>query len=305
MDYWPQFRYADWAPTKRTLHLVSQMFGKVRLALAPPQPNFIFTALYITPSGFTTTAIPLGMRLIELRLDVFAGRIDVLSSDGRRSHVAFAGLPSIAAVYRTLLEALKELEVDVTLSPIPQELADLTPLDRDERPLEWNADDARAWLTVMSSVQGVFDRWRADFFGRSGVQLWWGAFDLALLLFNGKHVPPPLDRGYLIKYDLDAEMMNAGLYPGDDANEPFFYGYIYPQPAECSTIPIRAEGARWSDAFGEWVLPYEVVRCAPQPEKLLSTLLSSIYDVCGQAARWNRAEFTYVPPPLRHARISR
>jgi hypothetical protein len=301
---WPEFEYARWAPTKRTLHLVVQMLGKVRLALAPHQPNFLFTALYMTPSGVTTSPIPVNQRLVELQLDVFKPQIILIASDGGRREVTFTELPTVAATYGALLDALRALDVDVALSPIPQEIADQTPLDRDETQPVWVPDDARAWLTVMCSTQAVFDRWRAHFFGRTGLQLWWGALDLALLLFSGKHVPEPLDRGYLFQYDLDAEMMNAGFYPGDDVNEPFYYGYIYPEPAACSQIVIAADGTQWSERFREWILPYSIVRAAPSPEDLLRSFLDGVYDTCGRAAHWNRAKYTYKPPPLRHGRLS-
>jgi hypothetical protein len=303
MEPWPPLEYARWAPTKRTLHLIAQMLGKLRLALAPHQPNFLFTALYMTPRGFTTSPVPVGLRLLEVRLDVFDARISVLTSDGRRIDVAFAELSSIAATYEALLAALNALDVEVSLSPIPQEIPDSTPLDHDARPVAWVPEDAQALLTVMSSTQSVFDRWRAHFFGRTGLQLWWGAFDLALLLFSGKHVAPPLDRGYLARYDLDAEMMNAGFYAGDEANEAFYYAYIYPEPAGCAELAVGADGARWSEQFGEWILTYDFVRRAPEPEELLRAFLSGIYDACGRAAHWARSEHLYVPPPLRHARL--
>lgn len=298
---WPALEHARWAPTKQTLHLIAQMLGKVRLALAPHQPNFVFAALYMTPRGFTTSPIPVGLRLIELQLDVLDARIVVLSSDGRRRDISFAEPASIAATYQALLAALKALDVDVVVSPIPQEIRDHTPLDRDDRPLIWVPHDARTWLTVMSASQGVFDRWRSHFFGRTGVQLWWGALDLSLLLFSGKHVEPPTNRGYLFKYDLDAEMMSAGLYPGDDSTEAFFYGYIYPEPAGCDNLAI-AGGVRWSEQFREWILPYDVMRRAARPDEILRALLDGVYNVCGAAAHWDRAEHTYVAPPLRHAR---
>lgn len=298
---WPPLDFAAWAPTKRTLHLIAQMFGKVRLALAPYQPNFIFTALYMTPRGFTTSPIPVGLRLLELRLDIDERRIEVCTSDGRRRDVPFADLPSIAGVYAAVLEALHALDVELELGPIPQEVPDTTPLDRDARLPAFVADDARRWLTVMSGTQAVFDRWREHFFGRTGIQLWWGAFDLALLLFTGKHVPAPLDRGYLIKYDLDAEMMNAGFYPGDDANAPFYYGYIYPEPPQCGQRRV-ADGVIWSESFREWIIPYDVVRNAAQPEQLLRAFLDGVYNICGDAAHWDRTAYTYAPPPLRHAR---
>jgi len=298
---WPALSVADWAPTKRTLHLTAQMLGKVRLALAPHQPNFIFTALYMTPNGFTTTPMPAGLRLVELRLEISERRIEVRASDGRRQDVPFADLPSIAAVYAALLEALRAIGVEVELSPIPQEIADTTPLDRDERAPGFDVEHAGRWLSLMSATQAVFDRWRAHFFGRTGIQLWWGAFDLSLMLFTGKHVPAPNDRGYLIKYDLDAEMMNAGFYPGDDANAPFFYGYIYPQPDRCAEMRV-AEGAVWSDQLREWILPYDAMRTAAQPDELLARFLDGIYNVCSSAAQWDRSQHTYVPPPLRHGR---
>lgn len=298
---WPSLDFAQWAPTKRTLHLLAQMLGKVRLALAPYQPNFVFTALYITPTGFTTSPIPVGLRLIEVSVELFEPSIVVRSNDGRRRDVAFTTFPSIATVYAALIEALRALDVEVTLSPIPQEVPDTTPLDRDERAPAFVPEDARRWLTIVCATQAVFEDWRAHFFGRTAVQLWWGAFDLSLLLFSGKQVPAPSDRGYLIRYDLDAEMMNAGFYPGDAANEAFFYGYIYPEPDACSKIAV-GDGARWSEQFREWILPYSVMRAADRPEELLRSLLDGVYNACGSAAGWDRSRYTYVPPPLRHAR---
>ncbi|MBV9439568.1 MAG: hypothetical protein JOZ24_06225, partial [Candidatus Eremiobacteraeota bacterium] len=206
---WPPLAFARWAPTKRTIHLIAQMLGKLRLALAPLQSNFLFTALFLTPSGFTTGPIPVGARLIEAEVDLLEARITVRSSDGRRSDVAFTDLPSIAGTYEAFLRAVAALDVEVTLSPIPQEIPDQTPLDRDGRPPAYVAADARSWLTVACATHGAFDRWRAHFHGRTGLQLWWGAFDVSLLLFSGRRVAPPADRGYLFKYDLDAEMMSA------------------------------------------------------------------------------------------------
>lgn len=299
---WPAWAYAQWAPTKRSLHLIAQMLGKIRLALAPPQPNFLFTALYLTPRGFTTGPIPVGLRILEVQLDLFDPSIILTSNDGARRALAITQLPTIAALYRAVLAELASLNIDVTLSPVPQEVPDQTPLDRDERPLSWVAGDARQWLQIMSASQAVFDRWRAHFFGRTAIALWWGAFDLALLLFSGKHVDPPTNRGYLFKYDLDAEMMNAGLYPGDDSTEAFYYGYIYPEPAGCPQIDLGAPGATWSDRLHEWILPYETVRRAPQPEQLLRAFLDGIYNACCQEGAWDRALYRYAPPPLRHGK---
>lgn len=301
MNDWPPLDPSRWASTKRTLHSIAQMLGKVRLALAPSQPNFLFTALYLTPRGFTTGPIPVDLRLIELRVDVLQPCVSVASSDGRQSEIPFAQLPDVAAIYAALLRTLAELDVNVTLSPIPQEVPDTTPFDRDDRAPAYRAGDARAWLTLLSSTQSVFERWRAPFFGRSSIVLWWGAFDFAATLFSGKHAPPPTNRGYLFKYDLDAELLSAGFYPGDEANPPFYYGYVYPEPAGCSAIDVGG-GASWSEHFKEWILPYDTVRAAASPQALLLSFLNGLYDAACDAAGWSRDANAYVPPPLRSGR---
>jgi hypothetical protein len=204
-------------------------------------------------------------------------------------------------VFAALHAALARLGVDVTLSPVPQEVPDRTPMDTDERPAAFVAGDAQRWLAAMVAIGNVFDRWRAHFFGRSGIQLWWGAFDFALVLFNGNKVAAPTDRGYLIKYDLDAEMMNVGFYPGDAANAPTFYGYIYPQPPQCHTLPVAPAGASWSDAAGEWLLPYDTVRASADPAATLTAFLDTIYGLCGSASGWDHERLRYVAPPLRRA----
>ncbi len=299
---WPLLEPGTWAETRRSLHRYAQMLGKLRLALAPFQPNFVFTALALTPRGITTGAIPFGVRSLAASLDVFAAEIVLETSDGRERRIALAAPRTVAHVFAEFRAALAELDIDVALSPVPQEMPDATPLDSDERPAVFEPHDAQRWLAVVTATSAVFDRWRAHFFGRASIQLWWGAFDFALLLFNGKHVEAPADRGYLLKYDMDAEMMNVGFYPGDDASAAYFFGYIYPQPAACRALSIAPPEATWSAKLGEWILPYEAVRASPDPEGAVVAFLDAIYGLCGTAAGWDRAQLRYVPPPLRHAR---
>lgn len=293
---WPALDVESWAPTKKSLHLYAQMLGKLRVALSPAQPNWMFTALLLTARGATTGPMPWRERSVQASLDVFASELTVESSDGRARRVALVPARPVAEIYADLLSALKALDVDVALSPIPQEIADVTPLDIDRRPAAYDPAAVERWFRVVTATAGIFDAWRAHFFGRSGIQLWWGALDVALLLFNGKHVAPPADRGYLMRYDLDAEMMNAGFYPGDEAAPPFFYGYIYPQPDACETLSVAPDDASWSGQIKEWVLPYERVRTAADPAAMLRAFLDSIYNVCGTAAGWDRAALSYAAP---------
>ena len=293
---WPAVDVAAWAPTKKSLHLYLQMLGKLRVALSPTQPNWMFTALLLSARGVTTGPMPWHGTSVEASLDVFASELIVERSNGESRRIALVPVRTVAEIFAELQTALAALGVACTISPIPQELPDTTPLHEDRRPAAYEPDAVRRWFRAATATASVFDEWRAHFFGRTGIQVWWGALDVALLLFNGKHAAPPTDRGYLMQYDLDAEMMNAGLYYGDEQTAPFFYGYIFPQPPGAETLPIAPAGAAWSDALKEWVLPYEAVRGAADPAAELRAFLDAIYAQCTAAAGWDRDALSYAAP---------
>jgi Family of unknown function (DUF5996) len=295
---WPAVDVAAWAPTKKSFHLYVQMLGKLRLALSPAQPNWMFTALLLTARGLTTGPLPWRGTSVEASLDVFSSELIVERSNGEARRIALVPARTVAEVYAELQAALAALDVECTISPIPQEVADTTPLHEDHRPAEYQADAVRRWFGAATATAGVFDEWRAHFFGRTGIAVWWGALDVSLLLFSGKHVAPPTDRGYIMKYDLDAELMNVGLYYGDEKTAPFFYGYIFPQPPGAETLPIAPAGASWSDAIKEWVLPYDAVRNAADPAAELRAFLDAIYAQCVSAAGWDREALSYAAPKL-------
>jgi len=296
------FGVPTWTGTKRSLHLYAQMLGKVRVALSPPQPNWMFTALYLTARGLSTGAIPIGEHSCEVRLDVFDSKIDVLHSNGSSKTLGLVPVRTVAEVYADLTGALDALQIPCTISTIPQEVPDVTPLDSDRRPSEYDPAAAQLWFATATAVAGIFERWRSRFFGRSGIQLWWGAFDISLMLFSGKHVKPPADRGYLLKYDLDAELVNIGLYFGDEKTAPFFYGYIFPEPKDAATCVLGPRDASWSTQLREWVLPYEAVRASSDPEATLCAFIDAIYEQCFLSAGWDRAAFSYDAPKRRLGR---
>jgi hypothetical protein len=197
-----------------------------------------------------------------------------------------------------LKAALESVGVDCVITTIPQEVPDTTPLDKDRRPSEYDPAAVRRWFDATTAVSGVLDAWRQQFFGRASLQFWWGAFDVALLLFSGRRVTAPTDRGYLMKYDLDAELMNVGLYYGDAQTAPFFYGYIYPEPKGAESLPMAPAQALWSSALHEWVLPYQAVRESPDPAALLVSFIDALYELCFSAAGWQRDAFRYDRPPI-------
>ena len=293
---WPQVDVAAWGVTKKSFHRYLQMLGKLRVALSPAQPNWMFTALLLSARGLTTGPMPWHGTAVQASIDVFSSELLVERSTGERRSIALVPVRTVAEIYAELQTALTMLGVDCVISTTPQEIPDTTPLHEDHRPVAYDPDAVRRWFRVATATASVFDEWRAHFFGRTGIQVWWGALDVALVLFNGKHVAPPTDRGYIMKYDLDAELMNVGLFFGDEHTAPFFYGYIFPQPPNSETLPIAPLAASWSGAIGEWVLPYEAVRNAPDPAMQVRAFLDAIYAHCTDAAGWDRDALSYQPP---------
>ena len=293
---WPDVHVAGWALTKKSLHLYLQMLGKLRVARSPAQPNWMYTALMLTARGVTTGPIPWRGTSFQASLDVFSSEIFVERSNGERRSVALLPVRTVAEIYADLQSALEALEVECAISPTPQEIADVVPLSEDRRPAVYEPAAVQRWFAATTATASLFDAWRAHFFGRSGIQVWWGALDVALLLFNGKHAVAPTDRGYIMKYDLDAEMLNAGLYFGDEQTAPFFYGYIFPQPHDAASLSIAPAGASWSETLKEWILPYDAVRHAADPAAQLWSFLDALYEGCIAAARWNRDALSYRAP---------
>ena len=295
MQSWPDLHVAGWAGTKRSLHLYSQMLGKMRVALSPTQPNWMHTALYLNARGITTGFIPHEHASFEAVLDVFDSTITISHSNGDERTIHLVPVQTVAEIYGRLTYALEELSSGCQISPTPQELPDTTPFNEDQRLSEYDPAAVQRWFRVMTDVATIFEGWRSQFFGRTGIQLWWGAFDLAVMLFSGRKVAAPTDRGYLMKYDLDAELMNVGIYLGDATVAPFFYGYIYPEPPNAPSLPMAAP-ASWSTDLHEWVLPYEAVRSQQDPGKAICAFIDSIYNQCFAACGWTRDNHVYDAP---------
>ncbi len=295
---WPALPYEKWAPTKKTLQMCAQMIGKARLGLSPPQPEWLHACLYLDARGLATGAMPYGERVITMGVDVYEGSLWVEASDGRRVTVPVAPGRSVAEIWADLGARLADLGIDVHLNDLPQEMADATPFRENRHDHTLVLADAQRFLQVMAAVDGVFEEFRSTFFGRSGVQFWWGACDFTVLLFSGRHETAPVDRGYIMRYDLDAEHMNAGFWPGDEnAPDPVFYAYIHPRPDGCETAPVRPEHAGWVETLGQWVLPYEAVRTCDDPRQAILDFLRSVYSVAVTRGGWDLAAHEYVRPP--------
>ena len=294
---WPGLAYPDWAATKKTLQLYTQLAGKIRLALQPPRPEWLGACLYPTTRGLSTGPMPSRFAAVEIAFDFFDHVIDIEQSDGRKRTISLSPGRCVADVFAEVTEGLASLGLEINIWTKPQEVPDLTPLDENVHDCTYEAEQVQKWHRIITTVSNVFQEWRSGFFGRTGVQFWWGSFDLSLLLFNGRHAQPPEDRGYIMRYDLDAEFLTAGFWPGDDDNpDPIFFAYIHPQPPGCSIAPVSPDSALWVEQMREWVLPYDDVRQSKDPRRALTDFLDCIYGIAGAQGGWDLDAFKYEQP---------
>lgn len=154
-----------------------------------------------------------------------------------------------------------------------------------------------AWFAGLTAIHNVFDGWRSPFFGRTGIGFWWGSFDMTLMVFSGRHATPRAGADFIMRYDLDAESVVVGFWPGDARHEAMFYAYIVPEPPGCSVLPLQPPAAGWVAEMSEWVLPFEAVRTAPDPRSALLAFMDTVYAAAGSLAGWDLAALRYERPP--------
>jgi hypothetical protein len=295
----PALPYEEWAPTKKTLQMCAQMMGKARIALSPTQPEWLHTALHLDARGLTTGLMPHDADQVSMGIDVYDSTMWVRVSDGRSAAVGIGGGRCVAEIWNDVCVALSGLGIPLDVWEKPQEIADVTLFSQNTHDCTLDPAHAQRFYRVLAALGGVFDEFRSTFFGRTGVQFWWGAFDLAVLLFNGKKAVAPDDLGYIMRYDLDAEHMNAGFWPGDDnAPHPGFYAYLVPRPDGCEVAPIEPAHAGWVESMGEWMMPYDKVRETDDPRKAILDFLRSVYQVAITNGGWDAEEFRYTRPPV-------
>jgi hypothetical protein len=297
-DAWPALPYEEWAPTLKTLQMVTQMIGKVRMGLAPPQPEWLNACLYLDGRGFTTNPIPYETDVVSIGIDVYDSAIWIRVSDGRGATVPLGTNRSVADIWTDLRAALARLGVNVDIWEKPQETADTTPFSENTHDRTIEPKHAQRFYRVLCAVDGVFEEFRSSFFGRSGIQFWWGAFDFCVLLFSGRRAAVPEDAGYIMRYDLDAEQLNAGFWAGDEKSpQASFYAYVVPKPPGCEAAPIQPAPAVWEEAMGEWRIPYEQVRTSDDPRAAVLAFLKSVYGVAVTNGGWDAEAQRYVAPP--------
>jgi hypothetical protein len=278
---WPALPYAAWESTRNTLHMYSQVIGKLRLVMSPFEPEWGNVALYLTARGLTTSPIPYAHGTFEVLLDLVGHEVVIDTSDGRVRAFPLRRR-TVAEFYAETMHSLADLGIDVEITTRPSEVSHPIPFDTDQVHREYDPEYANRFFRVLSIVDAVMKEHRAQYFGRTTpVHFFWGTFDLALSRFTGRRVEPPRDKGIIFEKGGDAEQICAGFWPGDERfRDPAFFAYAYPKPEGIESAVVDPVGAGWEPALGEFLLPYEDARAATSPREAVLRFLASTYDAC-------------------------
>jgi len=298
---WPELPTASWRDTYATLHLWTQIVGKVRLAKSPWLNHSWQVTLYVTPRGLTTSTVPDGTRTFQIDFDFFDHRLRISTSDGAQRHFALAG-QSVASFHAATMAALAELGIIVVIDEMPNELPDPVRFSEDSAHASYDPDAVERFLQILVNCDRVFKQFRTGFLGKaSPVHFFWGSFDLAVTRFSGRRAPrhpggvPHLSDAVACEA-YSHEVSSAGFWPGGGVIDyPAFYSYAYPEPPGFRTVKARPDAAFFSEALGEFVLPYDAVRTAHNPDAALLEFLQSTYEAAAISAKWDRDALECVP----------
>jgi hypothetical protein len=291
---WPELPYDAWRETCATVHMWSQVVGKVRLVRTPWTNHSWHVPLYVTARGLTTSPIPHGPRVFEIDFDFLAHELVVQRADGPKRTVTLEARP-VAEFYQAVMEALRALDLAISIHTTPSEVADGIPFERDTTHHHYDADAVVRFWRALVQVDRVFKEFRARFIGKcSPVHFFWGSFDLAVTRFSGREAPPhpggvPNFPDWVAREAYSHEVSSAGFWPGGGGiDHACFYSYAYPAPAGFAHAAVRPATAAYSETLGEFVLPYDDVRRAESPDEVLLEFLQSTYAAAADLAQWNR-----------------
>jgi hypothetical protein len=295
-DVWPALPLEAWSDTCATLHLWTQIVGKIRLTLSPWINHSWHVTLYVTARGLTTSPIPHGTRTFEIELDFIGHALTIRASDGSAGGFPLAP-QTVASFYRRLMAELHRLDLGVEIHARANEVPDPVRFDRDETHSAYDAEYANRFWRVLVQADRVFKRFRARFIGKcSPVHYFWGAPDLAVTRFSGRRAPEhpggvPNLPDWITREAYSHEVSSCGFWPGGGPiAHPAFYTYAYPEPEGFPKASVRPAAAFYSPDLREFILPYDTVRDAPSPDDTLLDFLQSTYEAAANLARWNRAE---------------
>ncbi len=290
----PPLPYKEWQQTYKHLHLLTQIAGKVRLALTPWVNHSWHVTFYVSPRGLTTGAIPYGAQCFELTFDFLRHRLLIHASGGTEKALPL-GPGSVAGFHEAFFEALRDLGVEVKVFPVPNEIPDAVPFTNDGEVRPYDQRAVLRFWRILQQASRVFQLFRTRFIGKnSPVHFFWGSFDLAVTRFSGRPAPahpggiPNLPEA-VTREAYSHEVSSAGFWPGGPGLDyPVFYSYAYPAPDGFADAKVSPPQAFYSREFGEFIFPYEAMRTAPDPDSALLAFLQSSYEAAASLGRWDR-----------------
>ncbi|MCC2676590.1 MAG: hypothetical protein K0R58_3537 [Ramlibacter sp.] len=300
-ETWPALPLAAWRDTYATLHMWTQVVGKTRLALAPMENHWWQSTLYVTERGLTTTPMPAGTRLLTVDFDFMDHLLAIRTADGETRQFPLAP-QTVARFHAQYLEALRDLQVEPAMLARPVEVEIAIPFAEDHAHRSYDRDAVQRWWGALAQADRVFKRFRSGFLGKqSPVHFFWGSFDLAVTRFSGRPAPrhpggAPNCADYVMVEAYSHECSSAGFWPGGGAvEEAAFYAYAYPEPEGYAQWEVTPPPASYHAGAREFILPYEAVRTAPDPDGMLLQFLQSTYEAAAERAHWDRAALERAP----------
>jgi hypothetical protein len=292
LDVWPELPLAAWQDTYDTLHMWTQIVGKIRMTLTPLINHYWNATLYVSARGLTTSAIPYPPGVFEIEFDFIAHKLVIRTSEGADRALDLAPR-TVADFYADVMSTLAALKIDVRIHARPDEVANPIPFAEDRTHKSYDRESVERFRRLLISVDKVFKTFRARFIGKcSPVHFFWGSFDLAVTRFSGRLAPPRSDPHYrkMMQEAYSHEVSSAGFWPGGgEVKGPAFYSYTTPEPAGFKTSAVLPKPAFYHQGIGEFLLMYDDIRGAASPESELTDFLRTTYEAGANLAKWDRA----------------
>lgn len=290
VEAWPALPLEAWQDTHATLHMWTQIVGKIRKTLTPLVNHWWNVTLYVTARGLTTSPIPYGARTFEIRFDFIDHKLEILTCEGQMKRIELAP-KSVAEFYQEVMGALQSLGIDVKIHASPDEVANPIAFAEDHTHKSYDPEFAHKFWRILVTVDSVFKEFRGRFIGKcSPVHFFWGSFDLAVTRFSGRPAPERPGADHITREAYSHEVISAGFWPGGgEINGPAFYAYAAPEPAGFKTQRVHPEAAFYHSGMSEFFLMYDHVRRAGSPNKMLMEFLESTYGAAADLGKWDRA----------------
>jgi hypothetical protein len=298
LDVWPELPLAAWQDTYDTLHMWTQIVGKIRMTLTPLINHYWNATLYVSARGLTTSAIPCPRGIFEIEFDFIAHKLLIRTSEGDDRALDLTPR-TVADFYADVMGTLAALNINVRIHALPDEVPNPIPFAEDRTHKSYDRESVERFRLLLISVDKVFKNFRAQFIGKcSPVHFFWGSFDLAVTRFSGRLAPPRSDAKYknMMQEAYSHEVSSAGFWPGGgEIKGPAFYSYTTPEPAAFKTSAVLPKQAFYHQGIGEFLLMYDDIRGAASPESELTDFLQTTYEAGANLAKWDRAALERSP----------